>query len=138
MTGVLVEYGLHEKGDVRCEYTSQYSYSSQKNGVHFIPGIQEYEYHQGLARGPREPRLMKFFFLLFALLLVDQSLLHADVVFLRNGARVEGRIVAQNRTTIRIETAAGIRVLARDSVRRIVYSAFDAAAARRTAEEQRT
>lgn len=49
------------------------------------------------------------------------STLNADVIFLRNGQTVEGKIVTQTRSVIRIQTSAGLRTLNKDIIQRIVY-----------------
>ena len=55
--------------------------------------------------------------------------LHADVLFLRNGTRIEGKIVAQSRASIRIQTGGGTRVVPRTNVRRITFGPFNPASA---------
>lgn len=59
--------------------------------------------------------------------------LSADTVLLRTGQTVEGTIISQSRTDIRIQTAAGIQVLQKTNVQRVIYGS-DAA---RVAEEKR-
>lgn len=56
------------------------------------------------------------FFLIFM-----PALLFADTVFLRSGVRLEGTIVGQTRTEIRIQTANGIQVLQKTNIQRVVY-----------------
>ena len=73
----------------------------------------------------------------FALLwfvIVSLVPLWADRVLLRNGTAVEGRVTRQTRTGLTIQTANGTRVIPRARIRRIVYGAFDVAAARKKAE----
>lgn len=61
------------------------------------------------------------------LLLICPGFLLADTVLLRNGQRIEGKIVGQSRTTVRIATAGGTRSIPKDKVRRIVYGGNDKA-----------
>lgn len=76
----------------------------------------------------------------FAILLlfsfVASSALHADIVVLRNGARIEGKIVGQNRQTVRINGLNGTQVINKANVRRIVYGPFDPDKARRERAER--
>ncbi len=59
--------------------------------------------------------------------------LSADTVLLRTGQAVEGTIVSQSRTDIRIQTPTGIQTLQKANVQRVIYGS-DAA---RVAEEKR-
>ena len=58
-------------------------------------------------------------------LLLAPSLILADTVLLRNGQRIEGKIVGQSRTTVRIRTQGGTRSIPKANVRRIVYGAVN-------------
>ena len=66
-------------------------------------------------------RPVLFIFLLA--LIVAASGLHAEVVILKNGRQISGRIVGQSRSVVRIATAGGTRTIAKGKVRRIVYGA---------------
>jgi len=61
-------------------------------------------------------------------------LLQADVIILRNGQSLEGRIQSQNRTSILLETSTGPRTIARQEVRRITFGAVDLQEAERKQE----
>ncbi len=47
--------------------------------------------------------------------------LFADTVYLRSGAAVEGAVVRQNRNTLYLRTATGVRPISKDTIRRVVY-----------------
>lgn len=55
-------------------------------------------------------------------LLLPVSLL-ADVLHLRSGTQVEGKILGQTRFSVRVRTARGTRVFAKSAIRRLVYGA---------------
>ncbi len=68
---------------------------------------------------------------LTALLLVlwpDGPALRAEVIYLKNGQVIAGKVIGQSRTTMRIQTPTGVRTIQKTSIRRVSYSA---------AEEQR-
>ena len=66
----------------------------------------------------------------------------AETLLLKSGARVEGTIISQNRTTVTIRTAGGDQTFRKDAIRRIQYGqtaaekeAEKAAAEKRAAEK---
>lgn len=66
----------------------------------------------------------------------------AETLLLKNGARVDGTIISQNRTTVTIRTAGGDQTFRKDAIRRIQYGqtaaekeAEKAAAEKRAAEK---
>lgn len=58
-------------------------------------------------------------------LLVTAGGLQAEVVILKNGRQISGRIVGQSRSVVKIATGAGTQTIAKGSVRRIIYGATD-------------
>ncbi|MBE7437201.1 MAG: hypothetical protein HS115_02010 [Spirochaetales bacterium] len=62
------------------------------------------------------------------------ALVFADVVVLRNGQSLEGRIQRQDRSSIVLETTNGPRTIGRHEVRRITFGAVDLEAAQRREE----
>ncbi len=69
------------------------------------------------------------------LVLVLPEVASADTVFLRNGSRLEGRVVMQNRTTVTIRTAERTITVRKTEIRRLTYGALsDPEEARRERE----
>ena len=63
--------------------------------------------------------------LLLALFLVFAAPLAADTILLRNGARINGKIVAQTRTLVRIQTSTGVKTFQKTGIRRIIFGRVD-------------
>lgn len=66
------------------------------------------------------------------------SALHADSLFLKNGSRIDGRIVGQDELSIVIETSSGRRRVPKAQLSRVEYNDIrpDPAAAERAAREK--
>lgn len=64
------------------------------------------------------PKLVLFLILTTALPL---SFLSADTIELRNGKRIEGKVVSQTRFSIRFRSAEGVKVYAKSAIRRIQF-----------------
>lgn len=79
--------------------------------------------------------------LFFAVLLTSGSAF-AEVILLRNGQQIEGRIVSQNRQQIVVQTGGSVRVIPKSQIARIVFSRAQADAAaeeeKKKEEERRT
>ena len=73
----------------------------------------------------------------------------AEVIYLKSGETLVGRVVGQNRTELRVQTSGGVKTIARTNIRRVSYSKADedaelerradaaaAEAARKQAEER--
>ncbi|MCP5484605.1 MAG: hypothetical protein H7A22_03645 [Spirochaetales bacterium] len=63
--------------------------------------------------------------------------LMAETIYLKNGGVVNGTIVGQTRTEVRIRTAQGVQVIQKDDIRRIVYGNEEAERLAREAELRR-
>lgn len=63
-------------------------------------------------------------FLLLCLLLTIP--LFADTVVLRNGTKLEGKIVGQSRTELRIQTDSGVQTIKKDDIQRVTYGQTEA------------
>lgn len=84
---------------------------------------------------PRTPSVQIVCAALFAVITLPVGALSAEVIQLKSGAFLEGRIVSQNQQRIVLRTTGGDRVISKKAVRRIVY---DASMGRRLiAEEKR-
>lgn len=57
----------------------------------------------------------------FSLLILSPGALAAEVIQLKNGTLIEGRIVSQDQKRVVLKTANGQRVVTKTSIRRIVY-----------------
>ncbi len=64
------------------------------------------------------------------------AVVFGDVVHLRNGRQIEGRIINQSRTSVTLETLDGKQTLSKDQVKRIVYRDFDLEKERERLEEE--
>lgn len=63
---------------------------------------------------------------------------HADLLYLKNGGTITGKIVGVSQSAVTIQTEGGAQTVAKAAVRRIVYGAVeDPAAARKKQEEAR-
>lgn len=64
--------------------------------------------------------------------------LTAEVIYMKNGEVIVGRVVAQTAAQMRVETRAGVRVLQKTAIQRVSYSPAEeqAALARETAAEK--
>ncbi|MCR9144760.1 MAG: hypothetical protein NXI24_21150 [bacterium] len=82
------------------------------------------------AKASRLGPALKFhlFALVLMLLCPVGSGLVAEVIYLKNGAVIAGKVIGQTRATMRIQTATGVRTIQKTTIRRVSYSA---------AEEQR-
>ncbi len=58
---------------------------------------------------------------LFGLLLLPTSELSADTIFLRNGKRIQGRVITQNRILVLMNVGGLRRQIRKDRIRRIRY-----------------
>lgn len=59
--------------------------------------------------------------LFFAVLLMSGSV-SAEVILLRNGQQIEGRIVSQNRQQVVVQSGGSVRVIPKSQIARIVFS----------------
>lgn len=57
----------------------------------------------------------------------------ADTILLRNGSRIDGDLIGQSRTSVRLRVQGRIRDIPKDSIRRITYGLSDQEKARRQA-----
>lgn len=90
-----------------------------------------------LQKHTRANRLPGFQYLLCALLLgLATNALSAEVIILKNGQTVAGKIVGQSRTQVRVDTGRGIRSIQKSEIRRISYESA-AELERRRAEAER-
>ncbi|MCB1322970.1 MAG: hypothetical protein KDK34_22125 [Leptospiraceae bacterium] len=60
--------------------------------------------------------------ILLLLLVLSASTLQAETLILKSGQQVEGRILSQTRTEVRIRTANGVQVISKTDIRRILYN----------------
>ena len=76
-------------------------------------------------------------FIVSGICLVLAPPLFGDTIRLKNGRRIEGKIVYQDGRTVRIRTANGLRAVNRQLIRRLSYGPWNPGADRRPAPERR-